>query len=129
MYSGFHLQMVLFQSIVEDREEGPKNAKITVTRIGPENKNPNQLKFNERSPYQIQFALRPDVKPLEKIHLNLHGSATDAYDMGDEISQFFTKYLGFETKLVYIGNNSRPVLGSGAPNGDLVSIESEASAC
>lgn len=119
MYLGFHLQMALFQSIVEGREQGPHKAKITVTRTGSENPNPKQTIFNGKSEHQIQFALRPDVKKLEKIHLDLHGSATHAYDMGQEISDWFSKYLGFEAKLVYIGGNARTVLGSGAPNGDL----------
>lgn len=119
MYSGFNLQMVLFQSIIEDREKGPKQAKITVTRLGSENPNPKQLEYTGRSEHQIQFALRPDTAGLEKVHLDLHGSASDVYDMGQNISDWFTKYLGFEAKLVYIGNHSRKVLGSGAPNGDL----------
>lgn len=119
MYSGFNLQMVLFQSIIEGREKGPKGAKITVTRIGSENPNPKQTKFSGKSAHQIQFDLRPDVSKLEKVYLNLHGSASHAYDMGQEISDWFSKYLGFEAKLVYIGHEARKVLGSGAPNGDL----------
>lgn len=119
MYSGFHLQMVLFQCIVEDRHLGPSKAKITITRLGSENPNPTQLEYTEKSEHQIQFPLRPDIGSLEKIHLDLHGSATDAYDMGAEISAWLSKYTGFETKLVYIGNGARVVLGSGAPNGDM----------
>lgn len=49
----------------------------------------------------------------------MHGATTTAFDMGDEIAAWFTKYLGFETRMAYLGNNSRPVLGSGAPNSDL----------
>ncbi|KAF2856471.1 hypothetical protein T440DRAFT_437160 [Plenodomus tracheiphilus IPT5] len=116
MYSGFHLQMVLFKQKVEVGKDG--NKYITVTRVGPENPHPEKLEYTG-SEHQIQFPLRPEVKGLEKVHLDLHGSATDAYDMGDKISAFFTKYLEFETHLVYIGNHSRVVLGSGAPNGAL----------
>lgn len=49
----------------------------------------------------------------------MHGSTTTAFDMGDKISSWFTQYLGFETRMAYLGKNSRPVLGSGAPNSDL----------
>lgn len=115
MYSGFNLQMVLFKQIVED---GPDGKVLTVTRVGDENPNPEQLSWTG-SDYQIQVPLRPDVKGLKKLHLDLHGSSTDTYDMGDTISAWLTKYMGFETRLVYIGQHSRLVLGSGAPNGDL----------
>lgn len=119
MYSGFHMQMVQFQCIVEDRDLGPQKAMITITRLGPENPNPQQLEYTGKSEHQIQFPLRPGVKDLEKVHLDLHGSATNAWDMGPEVSKWLSKYLGFETKLVYIGTGSRVVLGSGAPNGDM----------
>ena len=121
MYSGFHLQMVLFQCIIENGSSGPDNASITITRLGPENPDPEQLSYSEKNEHQIQFPLRPNVKTLglEKVRLDLHGSATDAWDMGDEMSKWLSKYLGFETKLMYIGSGSRVVLGSGAPNGDM----------
>ncbi|KAH7067110.1 hypothetical protein FB567DRAFT_259699 [Paraphoma chrysanthemicola] len=113
MYSGFNLQMVLFKQVIEE-VDGKKM--ITVTRIGPENPKPEQLTWTG-SEHQIRIALRPEVNGLEKIHLDLHGSATDAYDMGEEIANWFSKYFGFEAHLAYIGNNARVVLGSGAPNG------------
>ena len=119
MYSGFNLQMVFFQCIIESHEKGPDNAFITITRLGPENPNPQQLEYTTGSEHQIQFPLRPDVHDLKKVYLDLHGSATDAYDMGADISKWLSGYMGFETKLVYIGSGSRIVLGSGAPNGDM----------
>jgi uncharacterized protein YcbX len=115
MYSGFHLQMVLFKQALE---EGPDGNTIIVTRVGPENPNPDQLEWTG-SEHQLRIPLRPDVNNLEKVHVDLHGSATDAYDMGKEIQKYFSKYMGFETHLLYIGTNSRVVLGSGAPNGTM----------
>ncbi|CAO2657781.1 Nn.00g039070.m01.CDS01 [Neocucurbitaria sp. VM-36] len=116
MYSGFHLHMTLFKQKIEVDKDGRKY--ITVTRVGPENPTPDQLEYTGTE-FQIRFPLRPDTSGLEKLHLDLHGSATDAYDMGKEVSAFFTKWFGFETHLAYIGNNSRVVLGSGAPNSPL----------
>jgi uncharacterized protein YcbX len=113
MYSGFHLQMTLFKQILEEDDSGKT---IIVTYVGPENDNPKQLEWT-RSEHQIRIPLRPDVTTLEKIHLNLHGSETDAYDLGPSVQAYFTKYMDFECHLVYIGSNSRVVLGSGAPNG------------
>lgn len=113
MYSGFHLQMVLFKQTLKD---DPNGKTIIVTRVGPENPNPKQLEWTG-SEHQLRIPLRPEVNNLKKVHVDLHGSATDAYDMGEEISEYFSKYMGFETHLLYIGTNSRVVLGSGAPNG------------
>ncbi|KAJ4373773.1 hypothetical protein N0V83_002512 [Neocucurbitaria cava] len=116
MYSGFHLQMILFTQKIESGKDGKKW--LTVTRVGPENPRRDDLEYTG-SEHQIRFSLTPDVRGMAKLHLDLHGSATDAYDMGEDISAFFAKYLGFETRLAYIGNNARVVLGSGAPNGPL----------
>ncbi|KXS95644.1 hypothetical protein AC579_10570 [Pseudocercospora musae] len=85
---------------------------ITVTRLGPENRHPEQLSFTGKSEHQIQLPLRPDVNKLKKTCVDMHGSACDVYDMGDQD-------LGFESKLFYIGDNGRVVLGSGAPNGEM----------
>lgn len=65
--------MVLFKQIVEN---GPNDKVLTVTRVSEENSKPNQLSWTG-SEYQIQVPLRPDVKSLKKLHLDLHGSATD----------------------------------------------------
>jgi uncharacterized protein YcbX len=113
MYSGFNLHMVLFKQKIE---EGPDGKRIVITRVGPENPNPETLDWTG-SEHQFRIPLRPDVSKLEKIHLDLHGSASDAYYMGDDISSWFSKYIGFETRIVYIGSHGRVVLGSGAPNG------------
>lgn len=67
--------------------------------------------------------LRPNVKSVKRINLNLHGSATDTYDMGDNIATWLIKYMGFETRLVYFGQQSRLVLGSGAADGDMAYAE------
>lgn len=116
LYSGFNLQMVLFKSVIEKRSDVPL---ITLTYAGPGNPNPDSLAYTGTSEHQIQIPLRPNVEGLEKTYLDMHGSACDVHDMGEEISKWLSKYMGFETKLFYIGNNSRVVLGSGAPNGEL----------
>jgi uncharacterized protein YcbX len=109
MYSGFHMQMILFKQVLEDSKS------IIVTHTGSENPQPKDLN-RTNSKYQIRIPLRPDISLLEKFNLDMHGSATDAYDMGSHISEWFSTYLGFETRLVYLGPHGRAVLGSGAPN-------------
>ncbi|KAJ0125320.1 hypothetical protein J7T55_006666 [Diaporthe amygdali] len=109
MFSGFHLRMALFLTRLEDSANG-SGRDIVVTWTGPE---------NPKNDKQIRFPLRPHLGILKKVHLDLYGATTDAFDMGDSISAWFSSYLGFETHLMYLGQNSRPVLGSGAPNSEL----------
>lgn len=65
----------------------------------------------------IRFPLQPDIEGRRVLEVSLHTSPTQAYDMGDHLSNWFGARLGFEARLVYIGDGSRPVLGSMAPNG------------
>ncbi|KAL1855745.1 hypothetical protein Daus18300_011028 [Diaporthe australafricana] len=113
MFSGFHLRMVLFSTRLEDSPDG-QGRDIVITWTGPEDS-----EARSKNQIQIRFPLRPELKTLEKVNVDLYGATTDAFDMGDIISEWFSKYLGFEARLIHIGQNSRPVLGSGAPNSDL----------
>ncbi|CCF38900.1 MOSC domain-containing protein [Colletotrichum higginsianum] len=65
---------------------------------------------------EIRFPLSPGLEGLEECEVSLHVSRTKAYDMGDGPASWFSDRLGFETRLVYIGDGSRAVLGSLAPN-------------
>ena len=68
MYSGFHTNIILFQAKVDAGNDGVKY--ITVTRVGPENPQPKQLDYIG-SEYQLRFPLRPDIKSLEQMHLDI----------------------------------------------------------
>lgn len=109
MFSGFHLRMVLFSTRLEDSPDG-KGRGVVITWTGPEEPEARQK--------QIRFPLRPRLDTLEKVHVDMYGATTDAYDMGASFSAWFSSYLGFEARLVHLGQNSRPVLGSGAPHSD-----------
>lgn len=121
MYSGFHLRMVLFVSHVEQEQDGQKH--LVITWIRPKDSRAHRpdepLPYDARNEHQIRFPLHPSVKGMDKLTLDMHGSATDAYLMGSDIGAWFSRYLGFEAMLVYIGDHSRPVLGSIAPNSPL----------
>lgn len=112
MFSGFHLRMVLFSTRLEDSPDG-QGRDVVITWTGPEDSD-----ATPKSGKQIRFPLRPQVETLNKAHVDLYGATTDAYDMGDSISAWFSGYLGFEARLIHLGQNSRPVLGSGAPHGE-----------
>ncbi|KAF7551751.1 hypothetical protein G7Z17_g4779 [Cylindrodendrum hubeiense] len=68
------------------------------------------------TPDTISFPLKPSTTGCEKIEVNLHTSTTTAYDLGETFATWFADRLGFEARLVFIGDGSRPVLGSLAPN-------------
>lgn len=115
MFSGFHLRMVLFSTRLEDSSDG-KGRDVVITWTGPEEP--------EAREQQIRFPLRPQFDTLEKVHVDMYGATTDAYDMGASFSAWFSGYLGFEARLIHLGQNSRPVLGSGAPHSDQASRKS-----
>lgn len=112
MFSGFHLRMVLFSTRLEESADG-KGRDIVITWTGPENSD-----AGPKSKKEIRFPLRPQSDALKKVHVDLYGATTDAFDMGDSVSAFFSSYLGFEARLIHLGQNSRPVLGSGAPHSE-----------
>ncbi|KAF3098970.1 hypothetical protein TWF706_006558 [Orbilia oligospora] len=67
------------------------------------------------NPY-IEFPVIADYKNLEKLDLRIHLSDCVGYDMGSKYQEFFTKYLGYPAKLVYVGDSTREVKGNLAPN-------------
>ncbi|RKL01130.1 hypothetical protein BFJ71_g5373 [Fusarium oxysporum] len=99
MLIGYHLKLALFSASV-DYEKG----QITVRWTG------------DKADDSVDFPLKPAVEGRKTIETSLHTSKAKAYDMGDELSQWFSDRLGDEVRLVYIGNESRAVLGSLAPH-------------
>ncbi|KAK6520967.1 hypothetical protein TWF506_001203 [Arthrobotrys conoides] len=67
------------------------------------------------NPY-IEFPITADYKKLEKVDLSIHLSDCVGYDMGPKYQEFFTKYLGYPAKLVYVGDSTREVKGNLAPD-------------
>ncbi|KAM5342167.1 hypothetical protein ACJ41O_015198 [Fusarium nematophilum] len=111
MLIAYHLQLALFvASIGYENDSGGEVSvqwKGRGTEFGPRDINTEDV---------IRFPLKPSVQDCPTMEVNLHASTATAYDMGDKLSKWFSDRLGFEARLVYIGNGSRPVLGSMAPN-------------
>ncbi|CZR37990.1 uncharacterized protein FPRO_06819 [Fusarium proliferatum ET1] len=99
MLIGYHLKLALFSASV-DYDKG----QVTVRWTG------------DKADDSVEFPLKPAVEGRKTIETSLHTSKAKAYDMGDELSQWFSDRLGDEVRLVYIGNESRAVLGSLAPH-------------
>ncbi|KAK7213936.1 hypothetical protein V2G26_021114 [Clonostachys chloroleuca] len=99
MLIGFHLKLALFSASVNY-----ENGQVTIRWT------------RNKSDDSVDFPLKPSLDGRKTIETNLHSSKAKAYDMGDELSQWFSDRLGDEVRLVYIGNESREVRGSLAPH-------------
>ena len=64
----------------------------------------------------LHIPLSPSTEGLGELDINMHRSPTKAYNMGPEFNEWFSKRFGFPVILVYLGENTRPVLGSLSPS-------------
>ncbi|CAD0083368.1 unnamed protein product [Aureobasidium vineae] len=60
----------------------------------------------------MDIPLVPDTTSLERIHVTMHFSSTDAYKMDDQYNKWLSACLGYDVVLAYLGENERPVLMS-----------------
>ncbi|KAK6193900.1 hypothetical protein LQW54_011997 [Pestalotiopsis sp. IQ-011] len=58
----------------------------------------------------LRVPLRPDTAGLQTIDITLMGSTAAAYRMPDEYGGWFSRRLGYEVILIYLGDGKRPVL-------------------
>lgn len=58
--------------------------------------------------------LSPPTELLERRKIDLYNSTVSAFDMGDSAAEWFTEACaaGRSVRLVYLGDGTRPVLGS-----------------
>lgn len=70
----------------------------------------------EREKTQLGLEFDPDVRALEEMEVDLHGSKTRAMDMGREVNGWFSDCFGWDVICVYMPKGStRQVLGNLAP--------------
>ncbi|KAK2627709.1 hypothetical protein QTJ16_002355 [Diplocarpon rosae] len=61
----------------------------------------------------IEIPLDPgSCEHLEKIHVDMYGSATTGYNVGGSYGKWFSEKFGFKVVLAFWGGNPRPVLGN-----------------
>ncbi|RGP78868.1 hypothetical protein FLONG3_3067 [Fusarium longipes] len=96
MLIGYDLKLALFQASIDYDQ--------------------NQVLVNWNNDDSVHFPLKPSLEGRPIIQTSLHASTTRAYDMGDDLSKWFSDRIGQEVRLVYIGDGSRAVLGSVAPH-------------
>lgn len=80
---------------------------------------PRGQETTEADREQIQIPLEPDIETLARIDVAVHSSpASTAYAMGESYDSWFSARFGFATRLVYIGDGRREVLGSVNPRSE-----------
>ncbi|EWC46922.1 hypothetical protein DRE_03934 [Drechslerella stenobrocha 248] len=126
LYVGNVDALCLFSTCLQPTDEAPEIIKVTynhptsrVANGGGDNAGDVAVEGPS-----VEIPIAAAFGELEKLEVNLHESRCVGYDMGDEYEAFFTEWLGFPTKLVYIGDSTREVLGNVAPNRVHVTRES-----
>ncbi|PMB70934.1 Uncharacterized protein YcbX [Beauveria bassiana] len=71
--------------------------------------------YHELQDTALEFPVEPETDGLERADMNLHQSRVLAYRMGQKYDDWFTACFGFETTLLYIGQQRRPILGTFSP--------------
>jgi uncharacterized protein YcbX len=90
---------LLFADIKFPEDQDPANASIHLTWRPPHGESKD-----------LTLPLIPDTASLQKIHVTMHSSPTDAYKMDDEYNKWLSDCLGYNVVLAYLGDNERPVL-------------------
>ena len=88
------------------RSDDPSTAILIITFKSPEK--------DEKT--RLEIPLLPQTSNLEIVDVNLHGSSTKAYNMGEPYNSWFSSCFGWEVMLVYLGPSLRPILGNLSPN-------------
>ncbi|KAF2018275.1 hypothetical protein BU24DRAFT_479691 [Aaosphaeria arxii CBS 175.79] len=113
---GYYLQLSLFLVSLDNKRACDKSQAADVVVQWKGRCTDFDKKKGAISEDTTRFPLYPATSGCISFEIDLHGSAATAFDMGDELAEWFTERLGFETRLAYIGDGSRPVLGTLAPN-------------
>ena len=64
----------------------------------------------------LEVSLDPDTDALKKVDITMHSSPVSAFDMGAKYDAWFSERFGYDVQLLYIGGNSRKVLGNMPPS-------------
>ena len=95
----YYPELALFLQAIDS------NGTLTVTHNPPDGRNKS-----------LEIHLEPELGHLEEVDVQLHRSPAKGYKMPDRVNIWFSKCLGYDVMLLYIGPNRRPVLGNLSPN-------------
>lgn len=112
-----YLSLVQFRTHLEYQSGKPDDTHIIVTYAGTESPDADTITWTG-SEYQIRVPAVLNCTSLEECVVNLQASPVTAYDVGGDYAAWFSSFLGFETRFLYVSNNSRAALGTLAPHSD-----------
>lgn len=111
MHVAHHVEMCLFTTSFDDPTL-PKKVIVKYTKSHVFGK-PEDAKV---APEDLEFELDPVTERLEEFEITMHSSPVVGYDMGAKYNDWFSERFGYPVKLLYIGGNSRKVLGNMTPS-------------
>ncbi|KGO64974.1 Molybdenum cofactor sulfurase, C-terminal [Penicillium italicum] len=104
-------EMALFHTDIEYPQTEKDSGKLIITYHPPLSDSTSKLRETNR----LEIPLRPNPNTLNPLKVMMHQSPTTGYNMGAEYNDWFSACFGYPVVLVYLGPNSREVLGTLAP--------------
>ncbi|KAJ4399155.1 hypothetical protein N0V85_006105 [Neurospora sp. IMI 360204] len=118
-------QCALFEQTIVSRDDGQKEVLVkwhapslsTESSEGGEELEQEQaerekLKRLEAETITVELDPPPRIEELEKVGVDLHGSPTTCYKVGEEYDRWFSERFGFQVVFVYLGDGKRQILGT-----------------
>ncbi|KAK6355028.1 hypothetical protein TWF696_004154 [Orbilia brochopaga] len=121
--------LCLFTTAFYPTDAAPEYIRVTYNPPADQSSNGESGDVDARDEHvkmSIDVPAAAEYSALQPLDLDLHGSRCVGYDMGLEFEAFFTRWLGFPTKLVYIGDSTRESLGNLTPGKEHVTGASTA---
>lgn len=123
-------QCALFEQTILSRQDGSKEVLVKWHAPAPtstgqpgqgveveeeeqaEQAEKEKLKRLEAETITVELDPPPRIEELQKVEVDLHGSPTTCYKVGEEYDRWFSERFGFEVVFVYLGDGKREVLGT-----------------
>ncbi|KAK1773176.1 hypothetical protein QBC45DRAFT_428332 [Copromyces sp. CBS 386.78] len=119
-------QCALFEQTILSREDGSKEVLVkwhapapagagaegTTGSQGDEQAEREKLKRLEAETITVELDPPPRIEELHKVEVDLHGSPTTCYKVGEAYDRWFSERFGFEVVFVYLGDGKRQILGT-----------------
>ncbi|KAK3952231.1 hypothetical protein QBC32DRAFT_341985 [Pseudoneurospora amorphoporcata] len=121
-------QCALFEQTILSREDGSKEVLVKwhapapagagagagaeETSQGGEQAEREKVKRLEAETITVELDPPPRIEELHKVEVDLHGSPTTCYKVGEEYDRWFSERFGFEVVFVYLGDGKRQILGT-----------------
>lgn len=109
-------EMALFQTDIEFPTTDADGGKVVVTYHPPMTSADKSHEIKQQEIKRLEIPLKPDVRGLQTLQITMHQSRTTAYNMGAHYNDWFSARFGYPVILAYLGQHSRSVLGSLAPD-------------